>query len=82
MPQTVTPGRVAAATSIEALDAPVVTSSRRSGSRASSSASNGVRSRIATTTSASREHVDQRVAEQVLVHVGHLAAELVPRREP
>ena len=51
VPHTVTPRRSAAATSIEALRMPVVTSRRRFGSRSSSSAGNGVRSRIAPITS-------------------------------
>ena len=54
VPHTVTPAAAAAATSIDALRIPVVTSSRRSGSSRSRSAVNGVRSRIATTTSNGR----------------------------
>ena len=51
VPHTVTPRSRAASMSIAALAMPVVTSSRRSGSLASRLAVNGVRSRIATTTS-------------------------------
>jgi hypothetical protein len=51
VPQTVTPCAEAAARSIEALDMPVVTSSRSFGSWLSRAASKKVRSRIATTTS-------------------------------
>ena len=53
VPHTVMPWRAAASRSIEALAIPVVTSSRRAGSAASTSAVNGVRSRIATTMSLS-----------------------------
>ena len=53
VPHTVMPWRAAAARSIEAFAIPVVTSSRRAGSAASTSARNGVRSRIATTMSLS-----------------------------
>ena len=51
VPHTVTPRAAAASRSIAALPMPVVTSSRSRGSWPSRSASNGVRSRIATTTS-------------------------------
>ena len=51
VPHTVTPRAAAAATSMDALAMPVVTSSRSRGSRASRSASNAVRSRMATMTS-------------------------------
>ncbi len=51
VPHTVIPWRAAAARSIEALTIPVVTSNRKAGSAASTSAVNGVRSRIATTMS-------------------------------
>ena len=51
VPQTTTPCAVAASRSIAAFAIPVVTSSRKRGSRASRSAPNGVRSRIATSTS-------------------------------
>jgi hypothetical protein len=54
VPQTVTPAAAQAATSIEALRIPVVTSSRRFGSSPIRSAVNGVRSRIATMTSNGR----------------------------
>ena len=53
VPQTVMPSSRAASMSIEALPMPVVTSSFKSGSDASRSAVNGVRSRIATITSKS-----------------------------
>ena len=51
VPHTVIPRAAAAARSMDALDMPVVTSSRSRGSPPSRSASNGVRSRIATMTS-------------------------------
>ncbi len=51
VPHTVIPCAAAASRSIDALDMPVVTSSRSRGSWPSRSASNGVRSRIATMTS-------------------------------
>jgi hypothetical protein len=51
VPQTVMPRSAAAARSIEALAIPVVTSSRSAGNAASTSAGNGVRSRMATTMS-------------------------------
>jgi hypothetical protein len=51
VPHTVTPRPAAAAISMAALPMPVVTSSRSRGSWPSVAASNGVRSRIATTTS-------------------------------
>ncbi len=51
VPHTTTPCAAAASRSIAAFAIPVVTSSRRRGSRASRSAPNGVRSRIATSTS-------------------------------
>ena len=54
VPHTVTPRAVAASTSIAAFAIPVVTSSRSSGSRSSTRAGNGVRSRIATTASKPR----------------------------
>ena len=54
VPHTVTPAAAQAATSMEALRMPVVTSSRRLGSSAIRSAVNGVRSRIATITSNGR----------------------------
>ena len=51
VPHTVIPRAAAASRSIDVLPMPVVTSSRSRGSWPSRSASNGVRSRIATTTS-------------------------------
>ena len=54
VPLTVTPCTAAAVMSIAALAIPVVTSRRRSGNRSNVAARNGVRSRIATTTSAPR----------------------------
>jgi hypothetical protein len=51
VPHTVTPCFAAASRSIDALRIPVVTSSLSFGSRSNSHASNGVRSRIATTMS-------------------------------
>ncbi len=51
VPQTTTPRACAAATSMAALRAPVVTSSFRSGRRARSEAGKAVRSRIASTIS-------------------------------
>ena len=54
VPHTVMPRRAAAATSIDAFTMPVVTSRRRAGSDSRIVAGNGVRSRIATTTSLSR----------------------------
>ena len=51
VPQTVTPLRVAAATSTAAFPIPVVTSSRSRGSRSSTVAGSGVRSRITITAS-------------------------------
>ena len=51
VPQTVIPSSRAASMSIDALPIPVVTSSLRSVSEARRFAVNGVRSRIATTTS-------------------------------
>ena len=50
VPHTVMPSSPAAGTSMDAFFIPVVTSSWRSGSRASRSRGNGVRSRMATTT--------------------------------
>ena len=51
VPATTTPRAVASATSMAALNGPVVTTRRSFGSRSSSAASIGVRSRMATTTS-------------------------------
>ena len=51
VPHTVMPRARAASRSIEALARPVVTMSRRAGSRSITSPGNGVRSRISTTTS-------------------------------
>ena len=54
VPETTMPSSLAAPTSMAALRSPVVTSSRRSGSRSSTALGNAVRSRMATTTSQPR----------------------------